>query len=215
MSEQTDQKMVAKLATKLSELGQKIGALQRDGKNSFSNYQYISNEQLVTALRREAQGCKVNIIPAVESVQERDFQNEKGKMVIRSCVTMSFRVIDMETGYSESFKFSGAEQDTGGKSLQQAITQCTKYFYFKLFDVTSHEEVDSDQKTEEAAAPKAEDTRQWLNKGTKEWTAAVNYLATDPDASVTKIMAKYKVSKADQQILQDEAMGLIGKEVEL
>ena len=63
-----------------------------------------------------------------------------------------------ERGYSIIESFIGAEQDTGGKSMQQAITQCCKYFYFKLFNVSSQDEIDGDEKTEpQGQPPKADD----------------------------------------------------------
>ncbi len=192
----------AKLAKKISKLGQEIGALAQDGRNEFTKYKYISNEQLVTALRNKAGECQVKVIPSVSAFNERDFQNDSGKLVTRSTVTMVFKVIDLETGFHELFQFVGAEQDTGGKSMQQAVTQCVKYFYFKLLDVTSREDSDGDAKTTEASDQP--DTRQWLNKGTPEWQEAIKYLAGD--GTMDKILKKYKINKKDQDALMEEVV---------
>jgi hypothetical protein len=114
---------------------------------------------------------------------------------------MSFKIIDLETGYFEEVNFVGAEQDSGGKSLQQAITQCTKYFYFKLFKISSKDEVDGDTQTVTASqsAPKAqstndgEDGKPWLNEGKGKWDELVAYCASK---GTDKVRDKYKVSKA-------------------
>lgn len=150
----SDFQMVAKLHQKIQTCSQGIGKLENDGKNSFSNYKYISNVQMTTAMRSYLLPNKLSIVASVLDMDEREFANDKGKLTVRSTVTMAFQIVDLETGYSIMESFVGAEQDTGGKSLQQAITQCTKYFYFKLFNVSSQDDIDPDSKTTEVNQPK-------------------------------------------------------------
>ena len=146
----------AKLGAKIERLSIAIGALAKDGNNSFSNYKYISNEQMVTALRHKCLEYGISIIPSFDGYEEKEFMSDKGKLTIRTIVTMFYKIIDLETGHFEISKFVGAEQDTGGKSMQQAITQCTKYFYFKLFNVSSQEDKDADAVTNEIIPPTPE-----------------------------------------------------------
>jgi hypothetical protein len=144
----------AKLNRKIQECARAIGKIDKDGTNKFSNYQYITNDQMVTSLRSHLLDCGLSIVPSVISFDERDWTDNKGKLVIRSTVNMAFQITDLDTGFSIMESFVGAEQDNGGKSLQQAITQCTKYFYFKLFNVTSKDEIDGDANTNSVDAPK-------------------------------------------------------------
>ena len=88
----------------------------------------------------------LGVAPDGDTFEERDIMTSGNKHAIRSCVTMIFDVIDLETGYSERRKFFGADQDTNGKSLSQAITECDKRFKFKLFRVSS-KETDPDGKS--------------------------------------------------------------------
>lgn len=151
MVESTATTPEAKLGQKIEKLSVSIGALAKDGRNQHSKYDYISNEQMVTALRNKCGEHGISIIPSVEQYDEKYFDGVdsygKPRTTTRSIVTMAFKIIDLETGHVEFATFVGAEQDTGGKSMQQAITQCTKYFYFKLFNVTSHDEKDGDAET--------------------------------------------------------------------
>lgn len=201
-----DAKNKAALATKLSKLRSEIGSLQQDGTNSYSKYNYISNEAMITAIRAHSDACQVNIVPEVDKWQERDYQDTKGKTVIRTIVDMRFTIIDMETGHTEVYTFTGAEQDTGGKSFQQAVTQCTKYFYFKLFDVTSKDETDGDSKTTEAPkeAKPAKTDKPWLDKGSDKWDDAIKYLSEG--GTIDKIQESYKINKKDQEELMSLAL---------
>jgi len=139
-----------KLAKKIEEVAKKIGNMKKEGKNTFSSYSYITHEQLNATLKILFGECKISILPEIIETKETESQNDKGKTVIRTTVKMSFEIIDHETGFSITKTFYGAEQDTGGKSMQQAITQCVKYFFFKLFRVSDKGDVDGDSKTQES-----------------------------------------------------------------
>lgn len=137
----------AKLAAKISKMLKSFGAIAEDGKNTFSNYGYISSNKMVGILREKLEENGISIIPEVVNYDEKYSQDAKGKSWIRTIVEMNFEIIDTETGFSINKKFFGADQDTGGKSSGQAVTECCKRFYFKLFQVSSTEEKDPDDKT--------------------------------------------------------------------
>lgn len=219
MTSQDEKLNRGKLCLKIEKIANEIGALPQDGTNKFSNYSYISNEQMMTAIRSKLLENKVSILPEILKVEEKDFQaadekTGKVKVTIRTRVLMRFEIIDCETGYSLFKRFSGSEQDTGGKSEQQAVTQCMKYFMFKLLKVTSKEETDSDSQTNEVNKPKAnttntqkqsyegkEDDRPWLTE--EQLKSMITYLKDDskePDenkrkATIKKKMLTYKMKK--------------------
>jgi hypothetical protein len=208
-----------KLGSKIEGMAKDIGALAKDGTNTFSNYSYISNEQLITSIREKALEHQLSIISEVLKYEERESVNDKGKQVIRSIVSMEFELTDLETGYSESRSFVGAEQDTGGKSMQQAITQCSKYFYLKLFKVTSRDEQDPDANTNETqgastpqrrASQQQDDDRVWLNPSDDErWQKIVQWIAAGNEFK--GVYSKYKISKKNAAQLKKDAAELAEK----
>ena len=199
----------AKLSAKIEKLAHDIGAMQKDGRNKFSAYDYISNEQLTTVLRERLHGAGIGIVADVIDHEERESVNEKGKQVIRTIVRMSFEITDLETGYREMHTFAGAEQDTGGKSFQQAITQCAKYFHFKLLKITSMEERDPDAHTNEVKAapkltpPQRPSEKKQLTPAHTYWSKAVEYMANGGDVDMIK--KKYTITDAHEQMLMREA----------
>ena len=140
------------LYRKVEMLAATIGKLQKEGRNTFSNYEYIKHEQVLTALRAELLNHNLSIVADMVDFSERDFTNN-GKVTIRTTVKMLFTITDLETGKQALHTFFGAEQDTGGKSMQQAVSQCTKYFLFKLLKITDKGE-DGDSKTVEVEVQK-------------------------------------------------------------
>lgn len=143
----------AKICQKITKIGVEIGKLKADGKNTFSNYAYISAEQMNAEIREKSEDFGLCILPSIISNNEQSFTatDEKGKtkMTIRTSVTMSIDLVDTETGYKMNCLWTGSDQDTGGKSEQQAISQCFKYFLFKTFKVSTKDEQDGDSKTTE------------------------------------------------------------------
>lgn len=143
-----EMKFRAGLYAKIEEVASEVGALKKEGQNSFSRYKYITHEQIQTALRPLLVKFGLSITMEVTNHIEKEFKSDKGKLTTRSIVDAVFTLVDTKTGYQVKIKFPGAEQDNGGKSLQQAITQAQKYFLFKTFKVTDKES-DGDQKTTE------------------------------------------------------------------
>jgi hypothetical protein len=136
----------AKLYGKITELANELGAIKEDGNNNFDHYAFISYQNVNARLRQLLPKYKLAIVPSVTNYEERDYTTQKGSQSIRSVVSMSFLLVDTETGYSEERAFVGGDQDTKGKSLGQAITECQKRFEMKLFHVSSTE-ADPDSKS--------------------------------------------------------------------
>ena len=152
----------ARLHTKINEVVKRLGAIQEDGKNIKQNFGFISYQKMNAELRKVLPDVGLAISPEVNSYEEHDYQNDKGNIFIRTVVVMDFEIVDTETGYSETSRFSGGEQDYGGKSLGQAITECQKRFEFKKFHVSS-KDPDPDQdpkpKAEKKEAPISEEKK--------------------------------------------------------
>lgn len=214
------------IGLKIETLAQKIGSIPKDGHNDFQNFDFISSEAMVSALRKELLPHNLSIVSSVSQYEERESINDKGKQVIRSIVMMDFKIIDLETGFQMIEQFVGSEQDTGGKSMQQAITQCTKYFYFKLFKVSSKDEVDGDgklvtaskssgsTKLSQGSSNAASDLdpdgnpKTWLNANTEEWDTLVEWASKGLENRMPKVRDKFKVSKTNYEKLKAEATAL-------
>lgn len=136
-----------KLHEKIVQMTKAMGKLDEDGQNKHSGYGYISSNQMMSKLRDSLETFKLEICGEVTDDLTTEFQSKNGTAFRRVQVNMEFEIIDLETGYSEIKKWRGADQDSGGKEYQQAITTCTKYFLFKLLKVSSKEEKDPDSQT--------------------------------------------------------------------
>ena len=139
---------------KINKITEMIGVTKADGYNTNSKYNYISYEQMEAKLRHLLPAIGLTITPEVIEMTERstefikkDKWGEKTQQVIRSIVKMKFYITDTETGDTIERLWFGADQDYGGKSCGQAITEGVKRFQFKLFHVSTKTDKDPDSKT--------------------------------------------------------------------
>lgn len=137
----------AKLAKRLATITDKIGAMGKDGENKEFKYFFISYEQMNAHLRTLLPDNGVEIIPEVESVDEKYLDGKEGKKFFRSVVTMKFLIIDTVTGFEIERRFVGGSNDSGDKAIGKAITETTKRFFFKLFHVSSMKDRDPDEES--------------------------------------------------------------------
>ncbi len=197
------------LGLKIETLAKKVGGLKPDGRNSFSKYDYISANQMMAELRGSLLDVGLSILPNVEKYEERDYVSAEGRVTIRTVVDMNFTIIDLETGYSKTLFFVGAEQDTGGKSFQQAVTQATKYFLFKLLKTSSDTDADGDAKTTTTYSDTNDggDEKDWLDAKNPKWGDIVEWVAKGNN--INRVRDKYKVSKSSFTALKKESAAMI------
>ena len=149
-----------KLYAKVNAIGLELGQVKADGHNSFSNYNYISYEQVNARLRNLLPKHNLSISPSVIECQETQIPSGN-KVAVRTIVKMNFTLTDLETGYSEDKLWYGADMDTGGKSFGQAVTESQKRFELKLFHISTQADADPDSKT---TVVTAEDGVTWMSK---------------------------------------------------
>ena len=144
------------VVTKLTKIISEIKAVKKDGKNDFSNYDYISYEQLNAIVRPLLSKHNLIIVPNITEITEHYSVNSKDKEVVRTILKGTVKAICGETGEILEFGMVGADQDTGGKSASQAVTEFDKRALFKMFKVSSKADIDPDSKTVETTQKKPE-----------------------------------------------------------
>ena len=131
---------IAQLYAKVNKVAMEIGILKKDGENVESDYRYVTAEAINAKVRELT--AKFGLAIAMEVLDLKDekfevFDGQDNTIMIRTTATMRFKVIDLETGYSEEHRWKGTAQDLGGKSAAQAITECKKRFNLNEFKISA------------------------------------------------------------------------------
>lgn len=131
------------LYAKLAQVMLEVGRVPKSGYNSFHKYHYVTEADLVDAVREKLAKRNIILIPSAPVVTRQDNV---------TTVTMSFTFCDGESGQTQSFEWAGTGEDKGDKGLYKAYTGAVKYFLMKTFLIPTGDDPEADTKTDERAA---------------------------------------------------------------
>lgn len=132
---------------KLVEIMSEMGRVEKKGYNAFHKYAYVTESDLTDALRDKLATRNVIIIPSLESITHED---------TLTTITMTFVLVDADSGEKHEVKWGGTGDDRGDKGLYKAYTGALKYFLMKTFLVSQGDDPESDTATDKRAQDKSE-----------------------------------------------------------
>ena len=133
------------LYAKLLRVTQAVQRLPKSGYNSFHQYRYATEADLVEHLRSLlVQEGLMLWTTVADQTREGEFTK----------VCLEFRIMDTATGATLTAHFWGEGQDKGDKGLYKAYTGALKYFLMKVFLVPTGDDPEADHRVDERnAAP--------------------------------------------------------------
>lgn len=189
-------KVLEKLAT--ARLYIKSHPIKKDGRNTFSNYDYFTPE-IVSKLVNDA--CNESNLICVFSLKQ-DNLGYYGEVVTTDLESGEQLITEMRTDRPD-IKATNVTQQMGGMN-----TYAKRYALMSLFDIEDNTiDFDSHDNTAQSVPPAREnDNKPWLNKTkkdgtiTEEWSKVVAALKTG-NYNITQVEAKYKISKSNKDEL--------------
>ena len=182
MTQETKKAMT--LASKLAAIGKEIGAVDKSGKNTQQNYNYIEYGVVAGRIRELFDKYHIVIVPSVENINQDEVANKYGGKGYHYLLEMSFTIVNGEDVEDKMVsKWVGEATDYGDKGINKAETAGTKYFLMRLFNVSEKGDVEADR---ENPAPMTETRRKAVSNG---FTG--RYTSADIDEAKVKLsMAK-------------------------
>lgn len=132
----------ATLAKKLAVVLSQVGYVQKDGRNDYHKYTYVTEAALADAVRSRLAEQGVMVFTSV------DRQWSEGSTTF---VETSHTFACGETGDAFTVRSQGAGQDKGDKGVYKAITGAMKYFLYKNFLISTGDDPESDASVDRPA----------------------------------------------------------------
>jgi len=131
MTTKEEPKKAPTLAEKLAQVMEGIGWVEKRGRNTFHNYDYVTESDLVEAVRKQliAHGIITHFNVVSTSRELKDA--EKGGYLTDVVVEWTFE--DIASGETRTSKVPGCGEDKGDKGLYKAITGSEKYWLKNTF----------------------------------------------------------------------------------
>lgn len=144
------------LARKLAAILREVGKAPKSGHNSFHNYDYVTENDLVYAVRDKLAAAEIFVFTSVEKQEVQIIRDDtdpaRVKQSVLTQVTTKHTFVDGESGESFSVFSQGQGSDVGDKGGYKATTGAMKYFLYKCFMIPTGDDPEADSKTDERGA---------------------------------------------------------------
>lgn len=152
----SEQSEALSLATKLSEVMGEVGWIPKKGHNSFQNYDYVREVDIVDSVREKLAVRHVALIPKVVNLHFEPLTTAKGVAGYFAVVTMSYTFVDGESGEMLTVEAVGAGTDQpGDKAFYKAQTGAKKYALTQAFLIATGDDPEDEQAPKAKAKPPA------------------------------------------------------------
>lgn len=157
-----------KILAKLSKIMGEIGIIEKDKKNTFQNYEYLSEAAIKRAIQPLLVKHGVILMPTILSKKSTTTEKMKdgkpnGKETFVE-LELCLAFFDVESGEMISATITGDGTDSGDKGVFKAITGALKYALTTVFLIPT----ETDPENEEKAAAKVESKPKTVKVGVSE-----------------------------------------------
>lgn len=127
------------LVKKLAEVMATVGYVKKTGRNTFQNYDYATEADIIASVRQEMANRSLILIP---DVIKTDW--EVGPKQKVCTLTVEYTLEDGDSGEKRVFHVIGQGQDNQDKATYKAMTGATKYALMKLFLIPTGDDPEQD-----------------------------------------------------------------------
>lgn len=132
------------LYKKISLVMKDVEYLAKDGRIDFgkTRYRVITEEKVTSMVRESLIKNKLIIIPVEQKHRMEIMESDARSKPMLTTVDVKYKIIDVETGQSETIVSSGTGVDTQDKGVGKAMTYAYKYMMLRTFAIPTGEDPD-------------------------------------------------------------------------
>lgn len=135
------------ILAKLHDIQSEVERMEKDGRNTFQNYNYLSETQVTLKIKELLDKHNVMFLP--KEITEKQVTEisptSKGTKQYVTTVTVKYVFADVETGETYEGSIEGQGSDTADKGIYKAITGAIKYVYMKTFNIPTGDDPERTQ----------------------------------------------------------------------
>lgn len=135
---------MSKIAQALHQVMSQVGYIQKTGNNKFHGYKYAGEADLLEKLRPAMLEAGLLLIPSITSVTPIDEHGVTTVQLEYSLVHKDGEVWPFKIGAAGQGGDKNSKGGVGDKGLYKAITGANKYLLFKLFQIETGDDPESD-----------------------------------------------------------------------
>ncbi|MEG2765707.1 MAG: ERF family protein [Acidaminococcaceae bacterium] len=174
------------------------GYVQKDKTNKEQHYNYVSEAAVLAKVQPALVKSGIIALPTYEVVSSEDKMTAKGSIWKLVTVLCRLKIVDSETGDSDTVTALGSGIDANDKAVAKAQTMAFKYAWWKLLCL----ETGDDPEADPLADKQQFINQQQLVQSTKEVT--VELAAKDPMIEIVKMwnFAGWDINQVQDYVLK-------------
>jgi len=136
------------LASKLAAVMAEVEAVPKRGHNDHFNYDFATEADIASAIRKGLAARHVVMLPSVVSYADQTIvtkgdRGEKSKTI--TTIKMTFTFLDGDSGEFQTCEWAGRGEDSSDKGLYKAMTGAVKFFLMKAFLIPTGDDPEMDK----------------------------------------------------------------------
>lgn len=137
-----------KIYKAISQTMKDCGVVEKRDKNNFDGYVFRGIDAVMNALNPAMQKNGIFVVPTVLEIQREERENEKGKKLMYTVLTVKYTFYADDGSFVESVVV-GEAMDRSDKSTNKAMSAAFKYACFQTFCIPTEEMHDSEEDSED------------------------------------------------------------------
>lgn len=145
-----------KLAKKFIEVMKECSYVEKNGTNTYHNYQYATSADVLAKVNASLVKHGIASVAVPELLGMVDVTTAKGNTEKLATVQMQITLIDTESGETFAIVGIGSGQDSGDKAVMKAETAAIKYAYMLSLAISTGDDPETDMQTDISVGENAE-----------------------------------------------------------
>ena len=200
------------IAKKLVKVMSDCDYVQKDGKNDFHNYKYVSAANILVKVNEALVKNGLASFATPELISFEDVKTIKGNTEHLATVKMIVTVMDIDSDETIQIIGLGSGQDVGDKAIMKAQTAALKYAWMLTLNISTGDDPEADSSVDERMSKQAASTTTRTTTTQRE----VHTATTAQINAIKKIAESKKVdiSKHDLNIMTTAQASNLIKELQ-
>lgn len=140
------------IASKLVLIMDECRYAQKDGRNAFHNYRYVSAANILEKVNDACVSHRVASVPSYSIVSTEQKDTAKGGKEYLVTVQCELTIIDADSGEAVTARSLGTGQDAGDKAVAKGQTMALKYAWMSTLNISTGDDPEADQSVDERNA---------------------------------------------------------------
>jgi hypothetical protein len=219
----SDEKNIVSLFQKIQKVSLEVMNIEKNmvvGKGTKSQYNAVSDHDVILAIKKAEEKHKVYSMPVKQEIVKSEVisvEGYQGKQALKYIddIKMTLKIIDLETGYSETVESFGKGIDPSDKGYGKASTYARKYGLLNAYKIATGEDPDKEaSKPVSKAKPESTTAKTELKPDSKEWARCVDFLKQGEfetkegpkKATIEELQKRFFISEETKQELINQAI---------